>query len=152
MRRCLRPALISGPGIAVATFNALMLLSIALGDGGAGMLPIMAIGSLFAAIAGLIVATPLALICASLLLRGIARNPLWAHRGRWIAAGAIVGAAVTMIVWLLVARGSDSELATAIVATVMGALPGAGGAWLNRAMLNDTIVGLTQSVDADVFA
>lgn len=152
LRWSLRPALIAGPISGVATFFAIMLVVMLFGDGGAEMIVVMAIGSVFAALLGLIVATPLSLLCSATMLRQIARNPRWARRRYWIAVGAPVGVVVVSIFWALFAEGSDSTVGSFVAVAAFGAFAGGCAAWANRAMLKSAIAQLTRGIDTEVFA
>lgn len=152
LRWSLRPALIAGPISGIATFFAIILLVMLFDDNGAEMIFLMAIGAVFAALLGLIIATPLSLFCSATMLRQIARNPRWARRRYWIAVGAPVGIVVVSIFWALSAEGSDSTVGSFVAVAAFGAFAGGCAAWANRAMLKSAIAQLTSGIDTDIFA
>jgi hypothetical protein len=144
LKAMIRPALLVGPFMGV--LGGLFLIALMLfgpGGGGAGIAIIaMFVGSIL----GLIVATPVAFVAGTLLLRMAAWDSRWASRPTWGGTGLVIGATIGAVLGIV---GTDAVgwVVTVAVLAILGAI----GALLCRSMVDDKLAN-SSDIDADIFA
>ena len=144
--RSFLPALMIGPMLGLLGSACLLMFSAGMSDGNTGAGGIFVFALIIGALLGLIVASPICLVCGALMLKLAARNRRWSTRFAVMAIGGIVGGATGAASgWI-----GEDPLAV-IVCGVMGSGLGALGAAMFRTMLSSKL-DEPDTIDPVIFA
>lgn len=151
IRAALRPALIVGPFLGLTGFGLLILIALVGGEPVDGLIVVLLIGVVVALFLGLLIASPACFVGTAAMLLLSTKDSLWSRLPRWIAAGAVAGPALPLLIWFMMAGEADADWVSGVVVAVFGAILGALGGWLCRRIAAPRIAEL-DAVDASVFA